>query len=186
MSNLALSKIISPALRLGYLIGPRNDLVKLLIQRTNDIGFSASLFNQEIASFVLDHYASEIVSNTNSIYKKKAQSVKTLIKDYLGEFIDVCSGGRGGFYFYLTFNDIETHEKSLFFESLNGTSNYSGVVSVNKNKRPIVTYIPGEHCVHRLGELVAIGKKQLRISYGYESLLKIESGFKLMRDAIDS
>ena len=46
-------------------------------------------------------------------------------------------------------------------------------------------YIPGQYCVHPAGELVRVGRRQLRLSYAYEELPAIERAIRLMRQAVD-
>ena len=51
-----LSKILAPALRIGYVICPGNLFAEILRERTADVGLSPPLINQEMASWLLDHF----------------------------------------------------------------------------------------------------------------------------------
>ena len=51
--------------------------------------------------------------------------------------------------------------------------------------RPRVIYIPGQYCVHPRGDLVAVGRRQMRLSYAFEELPNIERAIGLIREGID-
>ena len=180
-----LSKILAPGMRIGYLIGPKGDFFNGMVQRTTDIGFSAPLINQEIASYLLDNGIETQIAKVNGAYRQKATQVKAWIAALLGDEIAACSGGSAGFYFYLTLSRVETGAGSDFFKFLTRTTGDAEIDGTAGAPQPKVIYIPGEHCVHPEGEMVAVGKRQLRISYGFEELPQFHTALKLMKAAID-
>jgi len=179
-----LSKILAPALRIGYMIGPGGSFTKAMIQRTSDVGFSAPLICQEIASHILDHHAAGQIEKVKQGYHEKAIQTKKWIDELLGDSIIECRGGQAGFYYYLTFDDIETDEESGFFKFLTRTTGLADIDGPAEEKRPRVLYIPGQYCVHKRGSLTEIGKRQLRLSYGFEELNNIHKAIQLMQEAI--
>lgn len=180
-----LSKILAPALRTGYMIGKDGPFLRAMIQKTSDVGFSAPLITQEIASYLLDHHVQGQIEGVNQGYRKKARDVKRCIDDQLGDVISACSGGRAGFYFYLTFDGIQTTEDSAFFKFLSRTTGNEDIDGPDNNKNPRVVYVPGQFCVHPQGDLVEIGKRQLRLSYGFEDAGRIQEAVGLMREAVN-
>lgn len=179
-----LSKILAPGLRIGYMIGPDTPLMHAMVQRINDVGFSASLINQEIASYLLDHHVEEQINTVNRQYQLKAAATRKSIDDKLGDHTEEIIGGSAGFYFYLTFKDIITEEGSDFFNycsRITGNEEADGPAS---DKKPRVIYVPGAFCIHPRGDLVEKGRRQLRISYGYEEIERIEEGIGIMEEAV--
>ncbi len=180
-----LSKILAPGLRIGYLIGPKGAFLNSMIQRTSDIGFSAPLINQEVASYLLDNGIETQIKKVNKGYQEKAEQVKTWITELLGDNVQECRGGSAGFYYYLTLTNIATDSNSDFFKFLTRTTGHKDIDGPPRNPHPKVIYIPGEYCVHPNGEMVDIGKRQFRISYGFEELPQIHAALKHMQSAID-
>lgn len=169
-----LSKVIAPALRVGYLLGPDGPFLQSMIQKTSDTGFSAPPFVQEMAAYVLDHGIEDQLRAVNAGYRAKALAVRSGIEEQLAPHLAECRGGSAGFYYYLTMREAETHPASNFFRAL----------TEPPADRPRVIYIPGEYCVHARGDLAEAGRRQLRLSYGFESAETIVRALALMRQAV--
>ncbi len=174
-----LSKIIAPALRIGYMFCPDNKMAKLLIQRTSDIGFSSSLINQEIASWLLDNYIQIQQKKVNGGYREKAKYLRNLIDQKLGPYLDCYTGGDAAFYFYLTFKNIETGKNSDFYKFLSRTTG-DLETDGNPNKLERLIYIPGEICSQE-----EKARFQIRISYGFEENDTFKRAISLLKQACE-
>lgn len=178
-----LSKIIAPSLRIGYMIGTDGPFLQAMIQRTSDAGFSGPLINQEIASWLLDHALDAQLRDVTRGYREKAAAVRAWLIAMLGPVMSECRGGQASFYYYLTLDGVRTDESSAFFRYLARATGDDARDGPAAGRLPRVAYIPGEFCVHPRGDMVEQGRRQLRLSYGYEELGKLEEAIGYMAEA---
>jgi 2-aminoadipate transaminase len=178
-----LSKILAPALRIGYVLGPSGALMDALVQHTSDVGFSAPLVNQEIAAYLLDHAADEHVRRVNAGYRTKAVAVRGWLEGEFGADLDDLSGGDAGFYYYLTLRNTKTDEGSRFYHYATRTTGRPEIDGATDTPNPRVMYVPGAFCVHPAGDCAKVGTRQLRLSYGYASLDELRRGIRILGEA---
>jgi DNA-binding transcriptional MocR family regulator len=159
--------------------------MQAMIQKTSDVGFSAPLITQEIAGYLLEHHIDKQLESVNKGYCLKAKKTGAWINEHLGDYLEDITGGQAGFYFYLTFKDTLTTEGSPFFNFLSRATGDTDLDGPSANHHPKVIYLPGQFCVHPKGDLVEKGTRQLRLSYGFEELEKIEQAIILMKQAVE-
>ena len=127
----------------------------------------------------------EQIRKVNAGYREKSAATRQWIDSDLGPWLAGCRGGSAGFYYYPTFQSIETHEASAFLRFLSRTTGDPAVDGAAGARNPRVAYIPGQICVHRQGELVDVGRRQLRLSYGFEDLPRIRQAIHLIKEAAE-
>ena len=119
-------------------------------------------------------------------YREKALKVKGWLDGLLGGYVENYRGGKAAFYYYVTMAPgIETGKGSKFYKFLTRKTGIGGIDEENGVMKPRVIYIPGEYFVHPKGDMVEEGKRQFRLSYGYESIGKMERAMSLMREAAE-
>jgi len=177
-----LSKILAPALRIGYLIARKSTLTQVLTQRISDIGFSAPLITQEIASVLLDNHIDQQIASVKKGYKEKAIYLRNLLDTELGNYISSIKGGQAGFYFYIQFSSIKTGKGSHFHNFLSRTTGNPNIDGFPE-KHPRLIYIPGEICTVPHSSIAESAACSLRISFGFEETNVLQNAVMLLRDA---
>lgn len=180
-----LSKILAPALRIGYIVGPSGDLMAALQERNSDAGFSASVINQQVASVLLRDFLPLQQRRVLDGYRERAVAVRNAIDTKLGQYIDEVRGGQAGFYYYITFKSIQTHDTSDFYRFLSRSTGDISVDGPEGSKHQMLAYIPGQYCVRKDGELLDHGNRSLRLSYGFEPVDVLLRAIDLMAEAAE-
>jgi 2-aminoadipate transaminase len=176
------SKVIAPALRIGYMFTRNEAIAGLILQKISDIGFSAPLITQEITAWILEHHISDQLQKVNTGYRIKAETLKEWLYDIIGDDLLEVKGGKAGFYFYLTLS-VPTDNGSRFHRYLSRITG-DRRIDGHPDKYPRLVYIPGSCCVNPQGAMKKTAEKQLRISYGFEYIDTIRKAIVLIKEAV--
>ena len=181
------SKILAPALRIGYMVGDNSPILSAIVQKTADIGFSNSLIMQEATAWMLDNVVDAQINRVNAAYRDKAEKIRSEIEIELSDWLEILRGGECGFYFYITFKNVMTGKGSKFYSYLTRTTGVAkyDLCDMEGNKKPVVVYVPGEICQNPHGDCVDAGSRELRISYGFENIENILLAVKIMKEACE-
>ena len=59
------------------------------------------------------------------------------------------------------------------------------MIDGSPEKKPRVLYLPGEFCVHPQGSMAEVGRRQMRLSYGFEEPSRIKDAIRYLREGVD-
>jgi len=156
-----MSKILSPGLRLGWVVAENEIINKMELYKQN-ISLHTPSLNQYIAAEALKRgVVVRQIPKIRQIYKEKRDVMLKAIQDYFPKDV-VYSRPVGGMFFFAWLNE-RVNTKLMLQEAL---------------KRG-VAYVPGEGFYHDLS-----GKNTMRINFSYPSKEEIEEGIKILGQLI--
>lgn len=151
------SKIIAPALRVGWIIVPKHLLPKLsILKESSDV--DTATFSQRIVSkFIEDNYLLSHFDKIRRLYKEKRDIMNYCIKKYLPTHTQYLVP-KNGIYFWLEFS--QTIDTKILFQKV-------------LEKKVII--IPGS-AFSALGTQIA--NNSIRLNFSFSSNSEIEEGIK--------
>jgi DNA-binding transcriptional MocR family regulator len=179
-----LSKTVAPGLRVGWCLGPPGPLTDALAQHVSDTGFSAPPLSQAVAAHVLDHAIDQQVALVRADYRDRAVQVRAALEARLGPNLAEIRGGAAGFYYWCTLRDVATSEGSALWRYCTRTTGDPEIDGSPGEPRARLVYLPGEHCVQPDGARAAVGRRQLRLSYAYESPERLAAAIDILGDGV--
>lgn len=168
------SKVMAPGLRTGWTLVSKKDpeFAEIIRNFIGHIILNPSAGDQHTVAefFKSDDVYIHVAAQTEH-YHTKAEEVRKAIETYLVPLGVSYEGGQAGFYYYLTLpvnNGIDSPFQKFLF-----------------GHKPPVLYVPGEFCVNPENKQIAdLGKRQLRVSFGYETKERAVIGIEIMAEAI--
>lgn len=155
----SLSKSLSPGLRIGWLVGPESVISRLAdLKMQSDYG-SSSLSQQTATNWLASGLYEQHLLNVRKELKTRREAVLGFVQTYLGDVAewDVPSGG-----FFIWIKIYPAYKVSRLFQK-----------ALSKG----ILLNPGSIYAEQSDQC-------LRISYGYESLARIEEGIGKLREII--
>lgn len=111
------SKIMAPALRLGWMAG-RPDMIEALAAVRQDLGVSQWLSRLMAAYLAADRMDAHIDA-ANEVYRRKRDVAVAAVREHCGEWVDF-TVPRGGFYLWLRMRDGVDWEKAQHEAAMGG------------------------------------------------------------------
>ena len=179
------SKTLGPGLRTGWAFVSKEDKQFVIAMKNagGQLYLNQSAQDQHVVTQALmANDFTDRLDRTVQSYSEKARTIgdtidQKLVKPHNVEYV----GGQAGFYFYLTI-PVETTLDSPFCKFLLKQTNNP---EIDNADRPAVLYVPGQFCVNPEGQIAKSGKKQLRISFGYEPAERAVQAIEIMANAIN-
>ncbi|MCS4238458.1 GntR family transcriptional regulator/MocR family aminotransferase [Myroides gitamensis] len=157
-----LSKVVAPALRVGFLVTSHNSLIEKITQLRKIIDIQGDrIMEQAVLQLIEDGMIKKHIKKATSLYKEKRDFTRQLIQKYLGDRVTF-NLPDGGLAFWI--KPLYPLDYSLFIQRLAA----KGVQLVNPNDY----YAPST---------TADG---LRLSFGTLSTLELERGVRLISECL--
>ena len=150
------SKILGAGMRLGFLIAPK-DLVPRIVAMNH--GRPPSQFASLTATYYLQDHLYEHVAEICDVFRSRRDTMLAAIGEHMGPSVST-SNPDGGIYLWLRFQEGADTATALAAAQEKGVAYTAGPIYSPSGK----------------------GKNFIRLCFGYENNLKIESGIAILAD----
>jgi 2-aminoadipate transaminase len=152
------SKIISPGLRLGWVIAPESILKKLIIVKQASDLHSSNLGQRILYQFLLDNSLDDHLSGIRDFYKQQALVMSTLMKRYFTNDV-TWTQPNGGMFIWITLPE-----------------NMDANTLLNRAIEQNVIFVPGQNFFVNPSE----GKNTIRMNFSNPTIAQMERGISIM------
>ena len=157
------SKILSPGMRLGWMVAPREVVARCELAKQSEDACSSSFSQVVAADYLARGCVAEYTARMRPIYREKCRLMLECLKAGMPEGVS-WSNPKGGFFIWLTL-PVKLDSEDLLRESL-------------KHK---VAFVTGEP-FHVDGG----GKNKLRLAFSNSSAQQIEEGIRRLAESVRS
>jgi len=158
------SKVLSPALRLGYIVLPKPLIKKFKLYKLFDDVHTGTIDQLALNYFIKEGHFEKHIYKMNQLYKKKRNTLVESLESYFGDTIDI-HGNNSGLHLVVDFKNknLENVFKNLY------------------EKKQVKLHSVENHAIVKgsFNNFVVFG-------YGHLSIEEIKSGVKTLYDQMES